>query len=81
MFSILQNQVNITDIVNKSSGTFFIIITTEEEFRGSSCSRMIYMTCKNKHRSINYALLEEILLELHHHIARLAWLIREYLFQ
>ena len=36
------------------------------------------MTCKNKHRST--AVLEEILLDLHHHIARLAWLIQEYLF-
>ena len=36
------------------------------------------MTCKNKHRSTT--VLEEILLDLHHHIARLAWLIQEYLF-
>ena len=31
------------------------------------------MTCKNKHRSTT--VLEEVLLDLHHHIARLAWLI------
>ena len=36
------------------------------------------MACKNKHRSTT--VLEEILLDLHHHIARLAWLIQEYLF-
>ena len=34
------------------------------------------MTCKNKHRSTTVL---EILLDLHHHIARLAWLIQEYL--
>ena len=28
MFSILSNQVNVTDIVNKSSVSFFVIITT-----------------------------------------------------
>ena len=32
----------------------------------------------NKHRSTT--VLEEIILDLHHHIARLAWLIQEYLF-
>ena len=36
------------------------------------------MTCKNKHRPTT--VLEEISLDLHHHIARLAWLIQEYLF-
>ena len=25
------NQVNVTDIVNKSSGSFFVIVTTEEK--------------------------------------------------
>ena len=50
----------------------------KEEFRGSCCSRQNhYMTCKNKHRSTT--LLEEILLDLHYHIAKLAWLIQEYL--
>ena len=33
-----------------------------------------------KQAQINYTVLEEILLDLHHHIARLAWLIQEYLF-
>ena len=28
MFSILWNQVNVTDIVNKSSISFFVIVTT-----------------------------------------------------
>ena len=36
------------------------------------------MTCNNKHRSST--VLGKILLDLHHHIARLAWLIQEYLF-
>ena len=36
------------------------------------------MTCKNKCRSTT--VLEEILLDLHHTLARLAWLIQEYLF-
>ena len=36
------------------------------------------MTCKGKHRSTT--VLEEISLDLHHDIARLAWLIQEYLF-
>ena len=33
---------------------------------------------QKKHRSIT--ILEEILLDLHHHLARLAWLIQEYPF-
>ena len=33
-----------------------------------------------KQAQINYTVLEEILLDLHHHIARLARLIQEYLF-
>ena len=33
---------------------------------------------QKKHRST--AVLEEILLDLHHHLARLAWLIQEYPF-
>ena len=36
------------------------------------------MTRKNKHRSTT--VLEEILVDLHHHIARLTWLIQEYLY-
>ena len=36
------------------------------------------MTYKNKHRSST--VLEEILLDLHHHLVRLAWLTKEYLF-
>ena len=36
------------------------------------------MTCKKKHRSTKVP--EEILLDLHHDIARLAWVIQEYLF-
>ena len=52
---------------------------TKEEFRGRCCSRQNhYMTCKNKHRSS--AVLEQILLDLHNHIARLAWLMQEYVF-
>ena len=44
-----------------------------------SCSRQnYYMTYKDKHRSTTAP--EKILLDLHHHIARLAWLIQEYLF-
>ena len=68
-------------IVNKSSASFFIIITkvAKEEFRGSCCSNQNhYITCKNKHRS--KTVLEETLLDVHHHIARLAWLIQKYIF-
>ena len=36
------------------------------------------MTCKNKHRSTT--VLEEILPDLHDHIAKLAWLIQECIF-
>ena len=36
------------------------------------------MTCKKKHRSSKVP--GEILLDLHHDIARLAWVIQEYLF-
>ena len=38
------------------------------------------MTCKSKHSTVNYSS-EEISLELSHHIiARLAWLIQQYVF-
>ena len=33
-----------------------------------------------KQAQMNYAVPEEILLDLHHHIARLSWLVQEYLF-
>ena len=36
--------------------------SSKEEFRGSCCSRIIYMTWKNKHRSTT--VLEKILLDL-----------------
>ena len=36
------------------------------------------MTCKNKHKSTTA--IEKILLDCHHHVARLAWLIQEYPF-
>ena len=50
----------------------------KKKIRGSCCSRQNhYMTCRNKHRST--PVLEKILLELNHHIAK-AWLIHEYLF-
>ena len=80
MFSVLKNQVNVTDIVNKSSVTFFYYYySSKEKFKSSCCSRQNhYMTCKNKHRSTT--VLEKILLDLHHHIARLAWLIQKYIF-
>ena len=67
-----------TDIVSKSSVTFLLSLKYREKF-WSTCSRQNhYITCKNKYRSTT--VLEEILLDLHHHIARLAWLIQEYLF-
>ena len=37
------------------------------------------MTCKNKHKSTTE--LEEILLDLHHHIATLVWLIQSIYFR
>ena len=40
MFSILKNQVNVSDIVNKSSESFFNHIPTKvEKKNSSSCSR------------------------------------------
>ena len=44
MFSILENQVNGSDIVNKSSVSFFIVhiytkVPSKEEFRISWCSK------------------------------------------
>ena len=46
---------------------------------GSCCSRQNHcMKCKNKQRSTT--VLQEILLDLHHHLARLAWLIQKYIF-
>ena len=78
MFSVLY-QVNVTDIVNKSSvyKFFYYYKSSKEKIRSSCCSRQNhYMTCKNKH--ISTTVLEEILLDLHH-LARLAWLIQEYL--
>ena len=70
----------LSDIGNKSSVSFFIITkVAKEEYRGSCCSRQnYYMTCKNQHRSTT--VLEEIELDHHWHIARLAWLIQGYLF-
>ena len=43
----------LSDTVNESSVSFFVIITkvAKEEFRGSCCSRENhYMTCKDQHR-------------------------------
>ena len=79
MLSVLWNQVNIISYSQWMISKFIITNkVAKEEFRGSCCSRQNhYMTCKNKHRSTT--LLEEILLDLHHHIAKLAWLIQEYL--
>ena len=57
----------ITKVTKKNSGVVVVQDTI-----------IIYMACKNKHRSTT--VLEEILLDLHHHIARLAWLMQEYLF-
>ena len=60
---------------------FFFIITkvAKEELRGRCCSRQNYYTnCKKNHRSTS--VLQEILLDLYHHKARLAWLLQEYLF-
>ena len=60
------------------SSVSFLLLKYKEKIR-SSCSRQNhYMTCKNKHTS-NTAL-AEILLDLHHRIARLAWLIQGHLF-
>ena len=81
MFSVLQNQVNVTDIVNTSSVSFFVIITTVAKKNSGVVvfqDRIIYMTRKNKRRSTT--ILEEILLDFHHHVSRLEWLIQEYLF-
>ena len=63
-------------IVNKSSGSFFVIIT---ENSGVVVVQESFIHDMEKQAQINYALLEEILLDLHYHIARLAWLIQEYL--
>ena len=79
MFPILWNQVNVTDIVNKSSESFFYCQSSTKEFRGNFCLKQnYYMTCKNKHKWTTA--LENILLDCQHHIARLAWLIQEYPF-
>ena len=62
----------LSDIVNKSSVSFFITKVAKEEFRGSCCSRQShYMTCKNRSTTVH----EQLLLDLRHDIARLAWLI------
>ena len=79
------------DIGNKSSASFLIITKAAKKNLGVVVvqNRVItYMTCNfavvdlclflNKHRSTTA--LEEILLDPQHHIARLAWLIQEYLF-
>ena len=68
MFSVLQNQVNVTDIENKSSVSFFsLLLNYTEKFRSCRSRQNHYITCKNKHRSTK--MLEEILLDLNHHIA------------
>ena len=70
--------MNVTDIVKVSF--FFIITTVAKKNSGVFVfqDRIIYMTCKNKRRSTT--IVEEILLDFHHHVATLAWLIQEYLF-
>ena len=71
MFSILWNQVNVTDIVNKSSVSFSVIIKVAKKNPGVVVvqDRIIH-DMQNKHRSTT--VLEEISLVRHHHIARLA---------
>ena len=56
---------------------WYYYYSSKEEFRGSCCSRIIYMTWKNKHWLTT--VFEGTLFDLYHHIARLAWLIQEYL--
>ena len=68
MFSILWNQVNVTDIFNKSGVSFFVVITTVAKKNSGVVvvqKSFIYVTCKNKHRLAT--VVEEILLDLHHH--------------
>ena len=66
MFSNLDNQENVTDIINKSSVKGFFI--TEVAKKNSS-----YMICKKSTDQL-YNVLEEILLDLHRHVAKLALL-------
>ena len=66
MFANLDNQENVTDIVNKSSVKGFFI--TEVAKKNSS-----YMTCKKSTDQL-CTVLEEILLDLHCHVAKLALL-------
>ena len=70
MFSILENQVNITDIVNKSSVSS-LLKAAKKNSEVVVVQDNHYMTCKNKYRWTTE--LEEFLLDLHHHIARLVW--------
>ena len=43
----------LSDIVNKSSVSFFITKVAKEEFRGSCCSRQNhYMTCKKRSTTV-----------------------------
>ena len=76
MFSVLKNQVNVTDISNKPSVSFFFTtkVAKKNSGVGSCCSR------QNHYMNCNFAVVKEILFDLHHLIARFAWLIQEYLF-
>ena len=71
MFSTLYNQVNVSDIINKSSVIFFYYIVryNKEELKISCCSREESLHDMQK-RQRSTTLLEEILLELHYHLAR-----------
>ena len=50
-FQFYKIKLNVTDIVNKSSVSFFIITKVAEKNSGVVAVRNYNMTCKNKHRS------------------------------
>ena len=62
--------MNVTDIVNKSSVSFFIITKVAKKNSG----------VVDKWHATTNTDIEETLPDFHHHIARLAWIIQEYLF-
>ena len=75
MFSILQNQINVTDIVNKSSVSFFITKVAKKNsktWKDSCCSRQNHcMTCKKSTDQLQY-FKKFYLTFINHHLARLA---------
>ena len=70
MFSILKNQVKVADIVNESLVSFFIIITEVAKNNSETVvTQDRIITWHAETSPLSTTALEEILLDLHYHLA------------